>query len=363
MSSVEAQIKIFPNSEMLAADMAEVLHAALPESCVIQGCHLVLDNGNLSVTDGRIVIKGRLAQITAGTIETPSVATTGVDGYVCAVCDLGSGANPFSIQILLQTQYDTILDSQQGAISATEGDTFNSNNGVALLLLATVKISPTGITSMTPSAKGGSPRHAVDYIDEKDTALSNRITGTGQTITYNKNVADAKATYLAKKSWSNSKFKVYNVTIPHIVVNAGATVKGTAPSTYGVVNTWGNGAIQSQYYDWRGGQRTIGPQNTKHTYDYTPSGNPRDYSDNIVDEYGLRTRIHSFENYGVVTLRPIGIVAANIHNAAVGGKNYANCYFTQWSYSTDACEATVHNSGKEQAIVDVTLRILYAENE
>ena len=361
MSGVEAQIKIFPNSEMLAADMAEVLHAALPESCVIQGCHLVLDNGTLSITDGRIVIKGRLAQITAGTIETPSVATTGVDGYVCAVCDLGSGANPFSIQILLQTQYDTILDSQQGAISATEGDTFNSNNGVALLLLATVKISPTGITSMTPSAKGGSPRHAVDYIDEKDTALSNRITGTGNTITYNKNVADAKATYLAKKSWSNLKFKIYNVTIPHFVVNAGATVKQSAPSTYGVVNTWGNGAIQSQFYDWYGGVKSAFP--TKHNYDYTPSGaNPR-YSDNKVDEYGLRLNIHEFDIYGVVTLRPIGIVAAAISNAKVGGKNYAGCYFTQWSYSTDMCEATVHNSGKEQAIVDVTLRILYAQAE
>lgn len=361
---MNASIKIYPDAEMLAADMAEVLRAALMDSYVIQGCELSVTGGTVAITSGRIVIKGRLAEVTGGNIEVPSVEGDD-DGYICAVCNLSSTSSPFTLQVLPAADYNTIKRTEQNYVNPTSGnDTFNVSGGVAALLLGTVRIiAGVGATNLAISTEGKPNRNNRTYLEAARDLLQADIDAKQTAITYNRGLSDARASYLAKKSWSNSKFKIYNVTIPHFVVNAGATVKQSAPSTYGVVNTWGNGTIQSQYYDWRGGQRTIGPQNTKHTYDYTPSGNPPDYSDNIVDNYGMRTRIHSFENYGVVTLRPIGIVAASISNAKVGGKNYASCYFTQWSYTTDSCEATVHNSGKDQAIVDVTLRILYAEAE
>lgn len=371
-----ASIRIFPDKEMMAADMAEALYAALPESTVIQGCELSAPNGQVIVSPGRMIIKGRLIVVGPEnlTIENPSVSAVST-GHVCAICNLTrndpeNDIVPATIEIVLDANeaYNNLISNEESSVNRDANgniieDRFNSSNGTAFIELATVTVSPgVGVTSLTPTKYGSHARHSIDYINEKDAALLTHITATDATVSRNKEIADAKATYLAKKSWSNSKFKIYNVTIPHFVVNAGATVKQSAPSTYGVVNTWSNGTIKSQFYDWRAGTK-YGPYNTKRTYDYTPSGNPTDYSDNILDEYGLRKRIHSFENYGVVTLRPIGIVAASISNAKVGGKNYASCYFTQWSYSTDACEATVHNSGKDQAIVDVTLRILYAEAE
>lgn len=359
---MNASIKIYPDAEMLAADMAEVLRAALMDSYVIQGCELSVTGGTVAITSGRIVIKGRLAEVTGGNIEVPSVEGDD-DGYICAVCNLSSTSSPFTLQVLTATDYNTIKRTEQNYVNPTSGnDTFNVSGGVAALLLGTVRIiAGVGATNLAISTEGKPNRNNRTYLEAARDLLQADIDAKQTSITYNRGLSDAKATYLAKKSWSNSKFKIYNVTIPHFVINAGATVKQSAPSTYGVENTWGNGAIQSQFYDWYGGVKTAFP--TKHNYDYTPSGaNPR-YSDNKVDDYGLRLNIHEFDIYGVVTLRPIGIVAASISNAKVGGKNYASCYFTQWSYSTDMCEATVHNSGKAQAIVDVTLRILYAQAE
>lgn len=359
---MNASIKIYPDAEMLAADMAEVLRAALMDSYVIQGCELSVTGGTVAITSGRIVIKGRLAEVTGGNIEVPSVEGDD-DGYICAVCNLSSTSSPFTLQVLTDADYKTIKRTEQNYVNPTSGnDTFNVSGGVAALLLGTVRIiAGVGATNLTISTEGKPNRNNRTYLEAVRDLLQADIDAKQTSITYNRGLSDARATYLAKKSWSNSKFKIYNVTIPHFVVNAGATVKQSAPSTYGVVNTWGNGAIQSQFYDWYGGVKSAFP--TKHVYDYTPSGANPKYSDNKVDSYGLRLNIHEFDIYGVVTLRPIGIVAASISNAKVGGKNYANCYFTQWSYSTDTCEATVHNSGKEQAIVDVTLRILYAQAE
>lgn len=359
---MNASIKIYPDAEMLAADMAEVLRAALMDSYVIQGCELSVTGGTVAITSGRIVIKGRLAEVTGGNIEVPSVEGDD-DGYICAVCNLSSTSSPFTLQVLPAADYNTIKRTEQNYVNPTSGnDTFNVSGGVAALLLGTVRIiAGVGATNLAIADEGKPNRNNKTYLEAARDLLQADIDAKQTSITYNRGLSDARATYLAKKSWSNSKFKIYNVTIPHFVINAGATVKQSAPSTYGVVNTWGNGTIQSQFYDWYGGVKSAFP--TKHAYDYTPSGANPKYSDNKVDSYGLRLNIHEFDIYGVVTLRPIGIVAASISNAKAGGKNYANCYFTQWSYSTDTCEATVHNSGKEQAIVDVTLRILYAQAE
>ena len=95
MANVSADIPIYPNKEMLSVDMAEIMDAAILKSGIIQGCAISLSAGSLNITDGRIVIKGRLGVVTGGVIPVPTLDTTTTCTLV-AVCDLSS-TNPFYI--------------------------------------------------------------------------------------------------------------------------------------------------------------------------------------------------------------------------------------------------------------------------
>ena len=148
--ALTTDIRVFPQKEMFAIDMAEVLDAVVIYSCIIQGCGITFnpDAGTLTVDSGRILIRGRLCVITeGGDLAAPVVSgTSDVTCYLVAACNL-STVNPFSVEIITPATYEEY--QQRKAASA---DTFNVQEGFDFILLGTVVVNPTSgkITTWTP---------------------------------------------------------------------------------------------------------------------------------------------------------------------------------------------------------------------
>ena len=161
MSSVTADIRIFPQKEMLSVDMAEALDAAILKSGIIQGCEFRHINGVLSITDGRIIIKGRLGVVTAGDIPVPTLEVI-TPCHVVAICNLNMTENPFTISMLTPTEFTTLQST------ATTGDSFNVSSGLAYIEFGTATVDPaTGnVTAWTPIADAVKQRKGSDIYAE-----------------------------------------------------------------------------------------------------------------------------------------------------------------------------------------------------
>lgn len=151
--ALATDIRIFPQKEMFAVDMAEILDTAVVYSGIIQGCNITFDStaGTLSIATGRILIRGRLCIITdSGELTTPVVSgNDNVTCYLVAACNLSS-VTPFSVEIITPATYEEY--QQRKADSA---DTFNSQDGFDFVILGTAIVNPASnkITTWTPSAK------------------------------------------------------------------------------------------------------------------------------------------------------------------------------------------------------------------
>lgn len=169
MSDVSAEIRIFPDKEMLSVDMAEVLDAAMFKSGVIQGCGIHLSGGTLTMDSGRIIIKGRLGVVSAGAIPVPTLSTTSTCTLV-AVCDLQSGENPFYIALLSPDSYANLQ------ASADSGGTFNVSNGIAYVVLGTASVNPsTGNVTSWKAADGASAKKGEDAYNDLKTQVDNAV--------------------------------------------------------------------------------------------------------------------------------------------------------------------------------------------
>lgn len=126
MSNLNGQIKIYPATEMLAVDMAELMKAALLFSGRIQGCRISVNSSrDLVMTSGRMAICGRLGYFAGGTIPVPSVSKdTACSVY--AVCELSDPDVQFYVTVLTASQYNTQLKPK---IDAVTTEFFNRNNG------------------------------------------------------------------------------------------------------------------------------------------------------------------------------------------------------------------------------------------
>ncbi len=364
---MNAQIRIYPDKEMEAADMAEGLHAALPESCVIQGCHLTLSSGNVHVSSGRISIKGRVAYVEAGDIVPYTVSSTDTGASVCAVCDLSSAENPFQLRILSSTEYSDIAATQAGFVLNNEGDTFNSSNGIALLKMADVTISPgTGVSKLTVTASG-KPRHSKNYIDEGDAKVQTSVNNLRNKENSHYQRLMKWKDHLVQRVHSSKKFRTWNITIPHCVINDGQVKTFDAPVTYGVVETYTNGKNVSTYTY----------KNT--TYKETTYTYKDEYDNNKTVDTGVRSSIKTFAAYGPQFLTPIGIVQMSISNSDNGGKNRQRCRILGYGFGDKKVNVTLamdpdvtikdknnnelYKTEYKQAIVDITLKVLYVQEE
>lgn len=156
---MNADIRIYPDKEMKAVDMAVILDALEVADGVIQGCEVSLTSGALSISDGRILIKGRLGVVSAGTIEIPTLAASATCRLL-AVCDLAIDS-PFYISLFSAEEYAILVERANSVID------FNGTNGVAFIELgqATVDASTDVVTQWTPNAKASAFRATNPYFE------------------------------------------------------------------------------------------------------------------------------------------------------------------------------------------------------
>ena len=151
--ALTTELRIFPNKELFAVDMAEIVNTSVPLSGIIQGCAITLNDvtGTLSIETGRILINGRLGVITeGGTLAAPTVeGSTNVQCHVVAVCNLSSTLAPFTIEIVNQATYEEYVQRREST-----RDVFNVQDGFSYHYLGSVMVNPTSgkIETWTPSA-------------------------------------------------------------------------------------------------------------------------------------------------------------------------------------------------------------------
>lgn len=156
---MNADIRIYPDKELKAVDMAVMLDALSVADGVIQGCDVSLTSGHLHIEDGRILIKGRLGVVTAGDIETPTLAASATCRLL-AVCDLAIDS-PFYLSLFPAMEYDALVERCEAITD------FNAMNGVAFIELgqAEVDASTGTVTLWTPNTKASAFRAMNPYFE------------------------------------------------------------------------------------------------------------------------------------------------------------------------------------------------------
>lgn len=353
---MNAEIRIYPDKEMYAVDMAELMHAAIPESGVLQGCALEFNGGNVTIQPGRLVIKGRLAVIvTAGIIEPSELVTTNQTGHICAICNLSDQNEEYvKLQILPDQVYDDMILASQGYESGAHGDTFNAANGVAILELGTITMTSSGLVGpLTLTEAGEKPRNTKSFIEKVRAALQTTITSLSNKVTKLESVALMNSgegsiyKHFNARAHSSDKFKLWNVTYHNVSIAANSKKTVTFQhSDYG----WTWNASTSK---WENSYKKV-----KEKYTQTKDNNY------------YRTSIKTFDRYGYQFLEPIGIVSVLVTTATSGGKNTEDCAPTAWRFTRPTSttngdiKVDIRNfNTKEAAVVNVTVRMLYVQTE
>lgn len=352
--AVTADIKVFPGKEMKAVDMAEVLDAcSIANGGIIQGCAITYNQQaqTLSMGSGYILIKGRLAAITGGTIDEYPTLSAESDCRLLAVCDLTS-VTPFYIRLFSSAEYDSI-----SARAAAASD-FNVENGVAFVVLGVAKVNPATnkVTAWTPNATGSIPRKDADTFLELSSTVSNNDISVRQLITQQINTVNtnanashnlltqkinAWATYLRKRTSAYDRFAVVPFTVPSFTIGAGARVGCTFPAIRGTTfRATGTNARTETRPSW-----------TTFTQTYTTLSDGTQIPLNVDD--------------AEVRYFAIGIDQVLASNAAYQnkGKNATNCVISGWSlYGSDydrRCAIYVKNTGTAEAIIDLSVIITF----
>lgn len=341
---MNAEIRIYPDKEMYAVDMAELMHASIPESGVLQGCALEFTGGNVTIKPGRLVIKGRLAVVVAeGIIEPSELVESTFTGHICAVCNLSDQNEEYvKLQIIPQGSYESMVQLANSYETGDHGDTFNAANGIALLELGTITMTPSGLTGpLTLTEAGTAPKNIRTFVNAVKTALQSTITALTTRVTKLESVDKSITSYINGRAHASSKFKLWNVDYPHATIAAGKSVTITfKTSDYGLVGTWSNNKLT-----WSNSYKNTTYKETK-------------------DANGYRTSFRTFSAFGPQFLEPIAISGVIVRNAASGGKNADDCAVQGWRFTGEDIKITVHNfNTKEAAVVSVLVRMLYVQTE
>ena len=175
---MNADIRVYPDKEMKAIDMAEIVDSVQLENGIIQGCGVSIIQNALHINDGRILIHGRLGVVTAGNIELPELEATATC-YLAAVCDLAI-QNPFYIALLTGAD-KSALDQKKSQITD-----FNAGNGVDYVVLGTATVNPTTTVVTNWTAQNATPVSSKTTVDAlKSDVASLESTVTSHTTTIN----------------------------------------------------------------------------------------------------------------------------------------------------------------------------------
>lgn len=362
---MNADIRIYPAEELSALDMAELMDAALIVDGVLQGCGLFVQNNELYVTSGRIIIKGRLGVITGGMIERPSGVLSRQTCHICAVCDLVA-ENPFTIQNLKQGDYDELVSRASGYSDRT----FNVDNGVAIYKIGTSVVDPSvGVVSATPvsyfSGKNADKfQTLVNTVNNNATAaqtnLNNAVTAINSTIsgvrdsgssTLSLATLNSWINYLKKRAHAVGKFEgqvkssnQYSNIAIKVPANGSTTVnfRKEHDSRMYVVESGSGGSTASYAVIYIKPDGTIVFENAGTQPSYTP----------VYDRYGVPTSVNS------VVWEPFGVLGISI-----SGTNATNCVISSYGFSGNHIYVRIRNVGSTQASVNVAIKVLYIRSE
>lgn len=327
MPDVSTDIRVFPKKEMKAADMAYALDAASLGSSVLHGC--VVQNpqdhgGALVITDGRILIKGRLAYVAGGTIPLPTAASGTY--YLLAVCDL-LAVNPFSIALYSEAEKND-LDTRVANTSDIE---FNANNGVRYLTLGTAVVDVAlGVVTQYTAATTGSVSNNLQIVNELETRINHTL-GDHQ----------SHLRWLDNRRWGANKLVRDTIKYPSLSIPANSRARATVNIAYG-----------SRYTASASGS-IVNVHNTP--------GTDSGFVPSTPDEYGRNTSVN--QNHKVLAITGIAFSNADVG----GGANAAKCVlagFNRNAAATDAQHHTayvdVYNMASSAATIDIDVHVLYA---
>ena len=323
MANVSTDIRVFPAKEMLAADMAYVVDAAMFGSTVLHGCGVTYPNGALTIADGRILIKGRLGYVTGGTIPLPTDSGT---YHLLAVCDL-LAPTPFSVGLYSDSEkYD--LDDRVDDIA---DDAFNASSGVRYLELGTAVVDAAqGIVTSYTAADAGSVHDNSTLL----AALANSIDNT---------LGDHQShlSWLDNRRWSANKLVRDTIKYTSMPIPANSRARATVNIAYGSRYT----ATAS------GGIVTI--HNTPGTDTGVVPSTP--------DEYGRNTSVN--QNHKVLAITGITFSNADVG----GGANASKCVLAGFNRTATATSSELHNAyidvynlASSPAVIDIDVHVLYA---
>lgn len=326
MANVSTDIRVFPAKEMLAADMAYVVDAAMLGSSVVHGCGVTYPDGVLTIADGRILIKGRLGYVAGGTIPLPADSGT---YHLLAVCDL-LAPTPFSVGLYSDSEKYALDDR----VDDIADDAFNASNGVRYLELGTAVVDAVqGIVTSYTAADAGSVHDNRAQL----AALTSRIDNT---------LGDHQShlRWLDNRRWKANKLVRDTIRYPSLSIPANSRGRAVVNIAYGAryTATASGGAI------------------SVHEQAGTDSG----FVPSTPDEYGRNTSLD--QNHKVLAITGITITNADVG----GGVNYSKCAlagFNRTSVATDAQHHTAYidviNTASSAALIDIDVHVLYALNE
>ena len=377
---MNADIRIYPAAELSALDMAELMNAALLNDGVLQGCGLSVSSNELHIASGRMVIKGRLAVVTAGTIERPEDVLSRQTCHVCAICDLNADT-PFTIENLKQGNYDELVSRANGYT----GDTFNVNNGVALLELGTTVVDPSvGVVSVA-AASGLSGKNVAqvnaltETVAKNKTELNSTIAANVNAIKDSGNATVSLATlnswvnYLKKRAFAIGKWHFENREFDGVVIGGNKVVTVRFPSTWYfnrvMIPFASSNSTEAKEQKVHEATVYIEEAHQKAIINKRLWSGIACYNDGVVIVKQKYTPSLSIPNdkYGVPTgidpnYYPVGPIAIVINNASSGGANYSNCLIQTFGWDGDNFfYVRIRNVGSSQAKVNVIARIAFAQ--
>ena len=230
---MNADIRVYPDKEMKAIDMAEIVDSVQLANGIIQGCGVSIVQNALHIDDGRILINGRLGVVTAGHVELPELEAT-TTCYLTAVCDLAI-QNPFYIALLTGAD-KSALDQKKSQIT-----NFNAGNGVDYVILGTASVNPTTHEVSNWVPQNDSPVSNITAIEKLRTAINNSISSLSRSVTSLSNkigstamgttattVTAAIKELVTKTNTTNSKLATTNSNVTAVANRATALENKTA---------------------------------------------------------------------------------------------------------------------------------------
>lgn len=353
---MNAEIVVFPAQAISALDMAELMDAALLRDGILQGCSLSIDsNHELQITSGRMIIKGRLAIVTAGQIDRPEGILTSQTCYITAMCDL-SGENPFTIEMLTAGDHSDLVDRAQDYTDTS----FNVNAGVAIFELGTTTVDPTvGVTAFTPIAtdqRSAKNRAAITAGVQKD--LNSQIALENQHWERH----ELWRQQFARHWYQRSNFSTYVNTADG--VNLPANTTGTfvfrkeKDAVTRVIDQSSGGSVPSltiphidlsKQYGYNGRSTGTNPGILDDSAGLDPGGQRTPTYDS---EYHIPTNVNN-------VLVHMGILGVRIDNATRNGAGSANCVLQGYYTDGDHVVVKVRNVGSTAAVLKISVRSFY----